>query len=81
MGHQTSDQIHGYFSMYISIYICMYIVYVHRYVCNFYSIVMIVTLLFCILCIVASPDHGSVLAQSKRSHVIHVTGSSCMILL
>ena len=59
----------------------MYIVYVQEYICNFYSIVMVATLLFCILCIVASPDRGSVLAQSKRSYVIHVTGNSGMILL
>ena len=32
---------------------------------------MVATLLFCILCIVASPDHGSVLAQSKRSYVCY----------
>ena len=79
--HQTFDQIHKYFIMCISICICTYIVYVQKYMCNFHSIVMIATLLFCILCLVASPDRGSVLAQSKRSHVIHMTGNSGMILL
>ena len=59
--------------MYISTYVHMY--------SKFHSIVMIGTSLFYILCIVASPDHGLVLAQSKRSHVIHVIGSSGMILL
>ena len=37
---------------------------------------------FCYICIAyvaASPDHGSVLAQSKRSHVSHVTCNNDVI--
>ena len=43
--------------------------------------VVMVTVYYICISLAGSPDHGSVLAQGKRSHVSHVTDISGVILL